>query len=442
MSNAVPLPPRLDPQSPAQLSSRSQGGLTKTWRLAVASLAAFACLPAAQAAPPPQAFAYSDSIRPVSSNFFGMTVNKLGAHRNWPGMHTQVIRLWDTKTRWMDVEPARSQWDFSRIDMYVAYAQQHGADVLLTRGQPPGWAPAGKKGPCVYGNGCVPPADLADWREYVRAIATRYGSRIRYYELWNEPDWNKFWTGSPEQLAAMAQIAREEIKRANPNAKLIGPPPRPNGLQFFDKFLAAGGGTSLDAISFHFYLHKSIAELPVIIARTRAIAAAHGVDNLPLFATEFGVWCDDRKTGCDADASQQEAGPRVAKALFILAAEGVQNADYYFWESVGPPAPLGLAAAPAFGQLTEAGHLYSDAADLLAGSVITESGVDHGKYVIRFRKGGRDMVALWSDPDAGSFQLPGSWTYRSYSLLGGARIAPSANRILVLPADAIVIGST
>ena len=51
-----------------------------------------------------------------------------------------------------------------------------------------------------------------DWIDWVTAVAQRnagqYGSKIKYFEIWNEWNIQKFWQGTPAQLARMEQDAR------------------------------------------------------------------------------------------------------------------------------------------------------------------------------------------------------------------------------------------
>jgi hypothetical protein len=372
-----------------------------------------------------------------------MTVNKLGAHHNWPGMGTRVIRLWDTHTRWMNIEPARGQWDFQRVDLYVDYAERHGAQVLLTLGQAPAWAVSDPKARCFYESGCSPPRNLDDWRNYVRALATRYGSRVEYWELWNEPDIPQFWRGTPAQLATMAGIAREEILRANPKAKLVGPAVTSGGMVFLDQFLASPGSKALTAISFHTYLVSSPYELAKTLKQVRSVAATHGRNTLPLWFTEFGVSCGKPGTACPHGnaAAGYAAVERVAASLFVMAAEGVQNADFYNWEWGPPNAPFALTSPPDYARLTPAGQVYAAVAALLDGAVVTESFENEGLMVVRFSNRGRDYVALWSDRHSGSLRPPANWRYARYQLLNGIVLRQQSDG-LHLPQRTLVIGSS
>ena len=61
------------------------------------------------------------------------------------------------------------------------------------------------------------PPDLRAWREWNRTLATHYKGRVRYYEIWNEPDLGFFQGTAPEYLELL-KAASEEIKAVDPTA--------------------------------------------------------------------------------------------------------------------------------------------------------------------------------------------------------------------------------
>ena len=53
--------------------------------------------------------------------------------------------------------------------------------------------------------------DLDAWREYVRTVADRYRGRIRYWEVWNEPDLGGFNQMSLEEYVQLQKATYEEL---------------------------------------------------------------------------------------------------------------------------------------------------------------------------------------------------------------------------------------
>jgi hypothetical protein len=123
------------------------------------------------------------------------------------------FRLWDMKVAWRDVNPARGAFDFRILDRRIEQVESWGAKPIMVLGLTPQWAAADPNaGDPRWGAGTAsPPADINTWREYVRALVQRYGSRIGAYEIWNEANLQTFWTGTPQQMAEMTRIAVEEI---------------------------------------------------------------------------------------------------------------------------------------------------------------------------------------------------------------------------------------
>src|SRR5215469_16174377 len=75
--------------------------------------------------------------QPSPATYFGM--HFVAGSDPWPGIPVGAWRLWDTSTRWPDIEPSAGRWQFTGLDKDIDVAQQHGTDVLLTLGVTPQW---------------------------------------------------------------------------------------------------------------------------------------------------------------------------------------------------------------------------------------------------------------------------------------------------------------
>jgi hypothetical protein len=53
---------------------------------------------------------------------------------------------------------------------------------------------------------------LADWKEYVRMVATRYKGVIHHYEIWNEPNVRTDFSGSVAVMLQLSQAAYDVLK--------------------------------------------------------------------------------------------------------------------------------------------------------------------------------------------------------------------------------------
>jgi xylan 1,4-beta-xylosidase len=113
-----------------------------------------------------------------------------------------------------------------------------------------------------------PPRDYARWTELVyqwtRHNVERYGrAEVEkwYFEVWNEPNLDFYWIGTPEDFYRLHDYAVDAVRRALPTARVGGPDVAGSGGAFMDGFLqhvtsgtnyATGKvGTPTDFLSFH-----------------------------------------------------------------------------------------------------------------------------------------------------------------------------------------------
>jgi xylan 1,4-beta-xylosidase len=113
-----------------------------------------------------------------------------------------------------------------------------------------------------------PPRDYREWAELVyqwtRHNVQRYGRAEVdrwYFEIWNEPNLDFYWRGTPEDFYRLHDFGVEAVRRALPDARVGGPDVAGSGGDFMHDFLrhittgtnyATGKvGTPTDFLSFH-----------------------------------------------------------------------------------------------------------------------------------------------------------------------------------------------
>lgn len=290
--------------------------------------------------------------RIVDAGFFGIHFHRLqllpgerATQTPWAPLNFGMVRLWDSRTRWADLEPAPGVWKFSRLDYYVNEANAHGAKVLYTLGSTPGWASARPDEDCSYGRGCAAePRSLESWREYVRVISRRYRGKVCCYELWNEPKFSdlardrnakSFFTGSVADMVEMARIAHQVLSEEDPDAILLAPG-FVNGADRLDMFLAAGGREHVQAIAYHFYAWDDENRMLRDIAEVRTAMRKNGVAHMPLWNTETGVevHADDKPLpkGTHKRISREEAAAMMVRQMVLSAFAGIDRHFYYSWD--------------------------------------------------------------------------------------------------------------
>ncbi|MBD2101106.1 beta-galactosidase [Leptolyngbya sp. FACHB-261] len=74
----------------------------------------------------------------IPSDLFGMHIHEAAGVTPWPTVPFASWRLHDAYVGWSYLEPEKGRWDFSKLDRYVALAQEHQVEILLPLQFPPG----------------------------------------------------------------------------------------------------------------------------------------------------------------------------------------------------------------------------------------------------------------------------------------------------------------
>lgn len=263
-----------------------------------------------------------------------------------------AIRLWDSATAWSNLESYRGYWNFRRVETYLAESEKANLKVLWVIGNTPRWASARPDEKCSYGFGCAAePANIQDWRDHVRTIATRYRGRVECYEPWNEVSFptdpqfsppgaggspGQFFSGSVKAMVRLARVAHEEIRKADPQACVLSPsfhPASGNWAEKFDRFLAAGGGAYMDVVSQHFYFSDQPEQTVPVIRAMRRVMQKHGVGHLPMWNTEVGVPFAAKAGDWPGLSAEELVYSLMLRTYLLNAAEGVARVYWYAWDN-------------------------------------------------------------------------------------------------------------
>jgi len=192
----------------------------------------------------------------VPRTLFGVTINSPTG--DMPTFDVGAVRLWDSQTRWANIQPGRGEFDWSVLDRLVAGAAAADLPVLFVFGGTPAWAnPSAPAGPYADGSRAGPPEELADWGAFVGAVVERYRGRIEGYELWALATDPRFFTGSVATLVDMTARASRIIRTVDPTATVVCPGMgnlwTPEGQDVLRRFAAAGGYDFCDAAGIKLY---------------------------------------------------------------------------------------------------------------------------------------------------------------------------------------------
>jgi outer membrane protein assembly factor BamB len=207
----------------------------------------------------------------VSQRFYNVGIRWLRADMGWPHL-----------------EPEPGKFDFASMDDIIAANLAAGLNVLGLVGYSPGWASGTEEG----NRGSE--VDLNAWRRFIATTVNRYQDRIRYWEIWNEPNIPPFWVtlGDPVGYARLLEAAYEEIKAIDPTLQVVfGGVARPD-LTFISEVCAQTGGQCFDILAYHPYSFAPEAQMRQDAERMREMLAQYGRQDAPLWLTEDGSGWD------------------------------------------------------------------------------------------------------------------------------------------------------
>ncbi len=110
-------------------------------------------------------------------------------------------------------DPPRSAWE--KYDHIMDLAEEHGIQIIARLSNPPAWSRAAGDDAGPF----APPDDLDAYGDFVESVVRRYQGRIRYYQIWNEPNIYPEWGEQPVDAAEYTEL----LKVAYTRAKAVDP---------------------------------------------------------------------------------------------------------------------------------------------------------------------------------------------------------------------------
>jgi hypothetical protein len=244
--------------------------------------------------------------------------------------------------QWKLFEPnapgAFDEWWIRHTDRAVDLVDATGANILFVVFDAPAWASGSSSS--------VVPRDPADFARFLRFLAGRYGAKVDAYELWNEPDLRRFWTGGPDPAAytSLLRAGTQAVRETDPGATVVfaGLAYIMNGDQrFLDEAYRAGAKGWFDAVGVHTYTYcgtRSPLEVRTYPDGTvtegsfaryrnlRPIMLAAG-DDKPIWITEFG-WSTTTQT-CDLGAARYGGVTEATQGQYLSDALRFLEQDPY-----------------------------------------------------------------------------------------------------------------
>jgi hypothetical protein len=119
---------------------------------------------------------------------------------------------------WSDIHRGHLQYDFSKYDELISKISGRGLQVLGVLQYNKVDLREGKE---VWS---TPPESFEEFSAYVGAVVDQYKSKIKHWEIWNEPNLSVYWSGPQDDLKSYSRLLKlsyEAAKKADPTCSVL-----------------------------------------------------------------------------------------------------------------------------------------------------------------------------------------------------------------------------
>ncbi|MGQ9840057.1 MAG: O-antigen ligase family protein [Anaerolineae bacterium] len=206
---------------------------------------------------------------------------------------------------WDEIEPLPGRFQWDRWDaLFAALAARAELVPVVVLDRSPQWARPAQDAD----NPLAPPHERRDFGAFAAAVAARYGSQVRYYQIWHEPNIAPHWgtrTADPADYMGLLREAAVQIRAVDRDAQIVlaslAPTVEKGGANlsdviYLDQLYRLGGRAWFDVVAGQPYGFSDPPDAPAHpealnfsrISLLRQVMVRHGDGETPLWATSFG----------------------------------------------------------------------------------------------------------------------------------------------------------
>ncbi|MBI4407807.1 MAG: endo-1,4-beta-xylanase [Candidatus Kerfeldbacteria bacterium] len=278
----------------------------------------------------------------VITDAFGVNIHLRQRHveEDWSEVLTMAsdagVQWGREQFNWDVIEPSDDSYNFETYDAVVDAYETAGIEMVGLLTYSSSWA---SDNPGATDYEFYPP-DLDAWSNYVETVTQRYAGRVTYWEIWNEPNHDSFWTGDEGDYADLLDSAIAAAKQGNPDAKIIFGGLSGSDYTFLETVLPLLDDTSeIDVMAIHPYRTSNdnlnygpeatasgLNTLPIDLYNVKAVLNRFEMATVPLWLTEVG-W----QTGDDGVSNRRQA--EYLTRLYTMAL-AIPDVEKVFWYSL------------------------------------------------------------------------------------------------------------
>jgi len=192
-----------------------------------------------------------------------------------------------------DADPTLpSNYNFTKTDFLIQGIKAIGTDIIFRLGY--SWS-------TPHANvSHIDASDYERWAEICKHIIMHYNDgwangfhyNIAYWEIWNEPDFNVFWTGTSQEYFGLYEVTARTLKAYNSDLK-VGGPGLANNLTFAADLLnfCRNRNVPLDFFSWHMYTPTDPNPYNICVRaeRVQELLGEYGFSSAESLLTEWNI---------------------------------------------------------------------------------------------------------------------------------------------------------
>jgi len=239
--------------------------------------------------------------------------------------------------RWDKIEWTKGNPDYEFLDYVVEEAWKRDIRILAGLFYTPNWA---STAPAGYSDYCTFPPNMDDWESFVYNLVSHFKSKIKYWEIWNEPNqWNSYyWQGTANDFLELQKVGYNAAKNADPDCGILFGAFAGSGFGDLYKLLELGIKDYFDILSIHPYSASSdlnVDNAVYAVKVVRLALAQYECENKPIWFTEIG-WPKSSSASDISDSQRAEMLKYVYAYPFHEAVEKIFWFPFDTWGSSLP----------------------------------------------------------------------------------------------------------
>jgi len=331
-----------------------------------------------------------------------------------PSVKYGYLRLWDSAVTWADLQPASGTFNWTKLDAALRFAQKAGVSVMYVLGRTPQWArPDSQKDDVA-----APPADASTAGAFVSALCQHVKSAglpaITSYEAWNEGNLKSYWTGTPEQLAAVTKSVYDAVKGCEPSSQVLA---ASGGMRLanpvktaYVPYLQALGklGWPIDGYTVHDYPDGQSGpnERVKLLATFKSALSSAGAPVKPVYDTELNYGLAGPSPTPGRQITGDEAMGAISRAYIDSVRYGIDSTFWYLWTG----GDYGLLGIQMHNATTDTKDAYNTTYSWLVGSRVQRCQDFGAVSACQFSGGGSNFTLLWTSSGSAKVSTTGLGT--------------------------------